>query len=194
MGLKKVQKQGRDMKESKTTLHLLCIFCKFRVVFLRFSSLPYFSSVPFSGPSLTEMKICRNFFPSLSFNNHHCTNELLAHTKTFKFIIHTVTWHPRLHTVHVSSSVLLPRLDVLTVWAANQVMYWLSVSIGRWGWTRLGSHSRLFPELIFIGTVSANIRCTKRSSPYLYYCLTVASGHRPWLHRCWFVVESPSTQ
>ena len=28
-----------------------------------------------------------------------------------------------------------PQLDVLAFWAANQIVYWLSVSPGRWGWT-----------------------------------------------------------
>ena len=56
----------------------------------------------------------------------------------------------------------------------------------------LGFHSRPFSELIVISTVT--IRCTKQSGPYLYCCLTLASGHWLWLHHHWFVVESPSTQ
>ena len=39
----------------------------------------------------------------------------------------------------------------------------------------LGSHCRLFSGLIVAGTV--NIWCTKRSGPYRYYCLTLASGY-----------------
>ena len=43
------------MKEwKKTTLHLLCIFCWCRVVFLRSFIFLYF----FSGPSLLEMRFC----------------------------------------------------------------------------------------------------------------------------------------
>ena len=64
----------------------------------------------------------------------------------------------------------------------NQVVYWLSVSSGRWGWTQVGIPQQAF----FQGW------WTKRSGPYPYCCWTLATGHRPWLHCHWFVVVSSS--
>ena len=58
--------------------------------------------------------------------------------------------------------------------------------------TGSGSHRRFFSGLIVIGTV--NIWCTKQSGPYVYFYLTLASGHRPWMHCQWFVIECPSMQ
>ena len=36
------------------------------------------------------------------------------------------------------------RLHLVYPWAANQVVYWLSVSAGRWGWTRVGIPQQAF--------------------------------------------------
>ena len=65
-----------------------------------------------------------------------------------------------------------PWLDVLVFWAANQVVHWLSVSPGRWGWSRIRIPQQTFSGLIVAG--AASIWCTKQSGPFRYCCLTLA--------------------
>ena len=50
--------------------------------------------------------------------------------------------HPPQCLTH--KSLWLRWLNVLAFWAANQVAYWLIVSPGRWGWTRVGISQQAF--------------------------------------------------
>ena len=60
MGLKKIQKQGRNERMQEDYLTSTKIHCRCRVVFLHSSSLPCFCT--FSGPSLDNKNFSKNFF------------------------------------------------------------------------------------------------------------------------------------
>ena len=74
MALKKGQKQGRDGRSQDHYPKPAKIHRRCRVVFCILSSLPCFCCL--SGPSLTEIKLKRNFFPQFLFSFGYFLNQL----------------------------------------------------------------------------------------------------------------------
>ena len=73
MGLKKVQKQGRDERTQEDYPTSAVQFLQMSGSLLAFFHLCLVSAL-FSGPSLNEMKFHKTFFPSLCCISMHKTN------------------------------------------------------------------------------------------------------------------------
>ena len=123
MDLQKVQQQGIDENMQKTTLHLLCIFCRCRVVFCVLSSLPcfctFYRSIPTWNKLFLQLFLLFQFFwgsldqPSnrthfsLGYDITLQTNEFIArnkcvftHTAIYQWLPNR-TWNGHYHTTEI---------------------------------------------------------------------------------------------